>query len=210
ADFPGGSVYVDTEVSKELEAEGAARDLTRRVQEMRKLLGLHMSDAIRVEVAAPPEFAALVAPHVGGVAEATRAASGLAFVEKPHGELVREWDLEGTSLLVAVSRAGGPALAPTGLEPAGPRKAKPSAKAREGPVKKATKAKPAKAPVKKSVKPAKAPTKKVAKKAAKKAQRVVAKAKKAIRKAAKKVAKKAPAKKRAPKKAAKKAKTKRR
>ncbi|HWH08496.1 MAG TPA: isoleucine--tRNA ligase, partial [Candidatus Thermoplasmatota archaeon] len=57
ADFPGGSVYVDTHVSPELQAEGAARDLTRRIQEMRKALGLAMGAAIRTQVQAPAELA---------------------------------------------------------------------------------------------------------------------------------------------------------
>ena len=61
ADFPGGSVYVDTEAPPELEAEGAARDLTRRIQEMRKALALPMSATIHTQVAAPAEFRALVA-----------------------------------------------------------------------------------------------------------------------------------------------------
>ena len=178
-DFPGGSVYVDTEVSPELEAEGAARDLTRRVQEMRKLLGLHITDEVRVEAQAPDEFMTLVAPHVASVAVATRA-SAFTFVGKPQGELVRDWDLEGTTLVLGVSRAGGPALAATGLEPAGPRKAKPSPKARDGPVRKA---KPKPAPAKRA--PAKKP--------AKKAKGAVAKAKTAIKKVARKIAR-APAK----------------
>ena len=198
ADFPGGSVYVDTEVSKELEAEGAARDLTRRVQEMRKLLGLQMSEEIRVEVQAPQEFADLVAPHLKAAVDATRATS-FTFGPEPKGDLVREWDLEGTTLVIGVARAhaAGPELTPQGLEPAGPRKAKPATKARTGPVKKAA-PKKAKAPAKK------APAKKVAKKA----KGAVAKVKKAVKRAAKKVAPKRKAKapeKKAPKKAAKKA-----
>ena len=195
ADFEGGSVYVDTEVSKDLEAEGAARDLTRRVQEMRKLLGLEMSDEIRVQLGAPGEFAELVSPHLKSVADATRASS-IAFVDAPQGELVREWDLEGTTLLVGMGRArSGPDLTPVGTErseartrssassvaPAGPRKKKPTAKARAGPVK---------APAKKAPAPKKpAPSKPV-----KKAKAAIAKAKRAVQKAAKKVAKK-PAKK---------------
>ena len=104
ADFDGGSVYVDTEVTPALQAEGAARDLTRRVQEMRKLLGLPMASTIRTEVTAPEEFAQLVSPHLAQVAQDTRSAV-IAFVDKPQGALVRDWDLEDTTLVIGVAEA---------------------------------------------------------------------------------------------------------
>jgi isoleucyl-tRNA synthetase len=46
ADFTNGSVYVNAETNKELEAEGFARELMRKTQTMRKEAGLQKSDAI--------------------------------------------------------------------------------------------------------------------------------------------------------------------
>ena len=182
ADFPGGSVYVDTEVTHELQSEGAARDLTRRLQEMRKSLGLAMTDTIRVEVAAPQEFQALVAPHLARVAEDTRAAGEVRFVAQPKGELVKEWDLEGTTLVIGVA-----SRAPHASE-----EAPKSVKDAPAPRKPAREAKPAK-PAKKA--PAKA-VKSAVKKTGKKVKKAVKKAAKKPAKAPKKApAKKAPAKK---------------
>jgi isoleucyl-tRNA synthetase len=47
----GGFVVLDTEVTPELELEGAARDLVRAVQQARKDAGLEVSDRIALEVA---------------------------------------------------------------------------------------------------------------------------------------------------------------
>ena len=179
ADFPGGSVYVDTEVSPELQAEGAARDLTRRIQEMRKALGLAMSATIRTEVQAPAELADAVRPLVATVAEATRS-TAVAFVEgTPRGELVREWDLEGQTVTIGVHT--GPLLTPVGLE--GEQKPRPAPKKAKAPPKKKAAAKKAKKAAPKKPAPKK-PAKKAkpAKPAAKKAKKTAPK-KKASKKA---------------------------
>ena len=218
ADFDGGSVYIDTEVTDALKAEGAVRDLTRRVQEMRKLLELPMSAPIRTEIQAPAEFAASLEGHLAEMADATRSVE-VAFVEgAPHGEMVREWDLEDAKITIGI--ATGPLLTPVGLEseraaPA-PSATIPSSPA-SAPTAATTPKKPAtkKAPAKKTAakkapakKPAgkKAPTKKAAKGAPKKATTKKAPAKKPAKKApakkaAKRATKKTPAKKAATKKA---------
>ena len=47
----GGFVVLDTDVSPELEVEGAARDLVRAVQQARRDAGFDVSDRITLEVA---------------------------------------------------------------------------------------------------------------------------------------------------------------
>ena len=47
----GGFVVLDTDVTPELELEGAARDLVRAVQQARREAGLDVSDRISLEVA---------------------------------------------------------------------------------------------------------------------------------------------------------------
>ena len=44
AQFTGGLVYIDTELTPELRGEGFARELVRRIQEMRKELDLQVED----------------------------------------------------------------------------------------------------------------------------------------------------------------------
>ena len=198
ADFPGGSVYVDTEVTEDLKAEGAARDLTRRIQEMRKLLGLPMNATIQADVQAPDEFASLVRARLGPVAEATRATRLALVKEAPRGDLVREWELEDTTIVIGVAR-GEPELTTVGLAaPAGPEEAAPAPEAPAQPA-------PGAAPPARSAKRAKAAKKaKGAKAPAKNAPAKKTPAKKAAAKKAparKAAAKKPAAKKAAPKKA---------
>ncbi|MDP3765906.1 MAG: DUF5915 domain-containing protein, partial [Nanoarchaeota archaeon] len=50
ADFKYGSVYVNKERSEKLEAEGYAREITRRIQSMRKELGMKKSQQVSVFV----------------------------------------------------------------------------------------------------------------------------------------------------------------
>ena len=73
--LPGdvGVVTLDTMVDAALEAEGSARDVVRQVQAERRQAGLHISDCVVVELAAPPEVLAAVEAHRHYVAEQTLA-----------------------------------------------------------------------------------------------------------------------------------------
>ncbi|RME55060.1 isoleucine--tRNA ligase [Candidatus Woesearchaeota archaeon] len=50
SDFRYGNVQINTEITKELEQEGFAREVTRRIQEMRKQQGLTRDDKIEVSI----------------------------------------------------------------------------------------------------------------------------------------------------------------
>jgi hypothetical protein len=196
ADFPGGSVYVETTVTEALKAEGAARDLVRRVQETRKLAGFAMNAMVRTTVAAPAEFVDMVRPRAAEIAEATRSAR-FSFSDKAEGDTVREWDLEGTTLVVGV-RLDGPDLVATGLVSADAAPAK-APKHAKGAPKKAAKRTAKKAPAPRKAPGKKAPARKApAKKPAKKAPAKAAK-KTPAKKPAKGAAKKASGKKAAKK-----------
>ncbi len=65
APLPGNDavVVLDTELTAELEAEGLARDLVRRIQQARKDAELSVTDRISVEVGVPAEHADQLTPH---------------------------------------------------------------------------------------------------------------------------------------------------
>jgi isoleucyl-tRNA synthetase len=71
----GGFVVLDTAVTPELEAEGAARDLVRAVQQARKDAGLQVSDRIALTVAGPDATLAAARTHESLIAEETLATS---------------------------------------------------------------------------------------------------------------------------------------
>jgi len=93
-----GVVYVDTTLTADIESEGYAREVIRRVQEMRKDLELDVDEQVRLGVdVADDRIAALVDEHRDLVAEETRGT----FVEDVDGT-TREWDVEGTTVTITV------------------------------------------------------------------------------------------------------------
>ena len=97
----GGVVYVDTELTDDIEAEGFAREVIRRVQEARKELDLELDAEITLELdVADDRVAALVDERRDLVAAETRATFG--DVEDGFRET---YDVEGVELTVAVTPA---------------------------------------------------------------------------------------------------------
>ncbi|WP_416953976.1 isoleucine--tRNA ligase [Nocardioides sp. T5] len=69
----GGFVVLDTAVTPELEAEGAARDLVRAVQQARKDAGLQVSDRISLTITGPEATLAAARTHEALIADETLA-----------------------------------------------------------------------------------------------------------------------------------------
>jgi isoleucyl-tRNA synthetase len=69
----GGFVLLDTHVTPELAAEGAARDLIRNVQDARKAAGLDVSDRIRLQLTLDEASAAAARTHAELIAAETLA-----------------------------------------------------------------------------------------------------------------------------------------
>jgi isoleucyl-tRNA synthetase len=113
APMEGATVYVDVELTPDLEAEGYARELIRRLQEMRRLLDLNVEDFILVDAAiADDRIGCLLRERwITGIGEEVRARElrlhgpgGLPGHAKSR-ELVKEWDIEGIAVTLALSRA---------------------------------------------------------------------------------------------------------
>ncbi|MEZ3114519.1 isoleucine--tRNA ligase [Halobaculum sp. MBLA0147] len=101
-----GNVYVDTELTDDVESEGYARDVVRRVQEMRKELDLDVEERIVCAVdVADERVAGFVADHADYVAEEVRADDlrlGESLDRDP--DLTEEWDVEGVAVTISVAR----------------------------------------------------------------------------------------------------------
>ncbi|PSQ05110.1 isoleucine--tRNA ligase [Halobacteriales archaeon QS_4_69_31] len=94
-----GVVYVDTSLTEDIEAEGYAREVVRRVQEMRKDLDLEMDAEIRLEYDVDDERVAdLVGRHEDLVHEEVRAVESGA-VSDGHR---KTWDVEGVDVEIAI------------------------------------------------------------------------------------------------------------
>jgi len=99
ADFEAGTVYVDTTLTEDIESEGYAREVIRRVQEMRKDLDLEMDREIRLEVEIFDEdVGRLVADHEDLIKQEVRARE-LDDVEDGFEE---EWDVEDVKMRFSI------------------------------------------------------------------------------------------------------------
>jgi isoleucyl-tRNA synthetase len=94
-----GVVYVDTSLTEDIESEGYAREVIRRVQEMRKEMDLDIEEEINVDLTIDDDrVAALVDERDELIAEEVRAAA-FGGVEDGHR---KTWDVEGTEMEIAI------------------------------------------------------------------------------------------------------------
>lgn len=102
-----GLVVLDTTPDPELEAEGLARDVVRKVQLARKEAGLDVSDRIRLWLALGDAAQSAVQAHADWVRDQTLTRE-LTFGVPPDdvGAFRYSTDLDGTPLTVGVVRAG--------------------------------------------------------------------------------------------------------
>ncbi|MDD1707538.1 MAG: class I tRNA ligase family protein, partial [Methanoregulaceae archaeon] len=111
APMDGGITYVDVTLTPDLEAEGYAREVIRRIQEMRRQLDLRVEDYITAGVVIADERVAQLISDLWreGIREDVRAASLILSAGSP-GKLAgtwsleREWDVEGIRIVIGISQ----------------------------------------------------------------------------------------------------------
>ena len=106
AESSAGIIYVDANLTPELEAEGYAREVIRRLQDMRKELDLIVDENILVDVRIEdPRVLELVETLKALIAEEVRArVFKLGSKIKVSGSLVKDWDVEGISMKMGISK----------------------------------------------------------------------------------------------------------
>lgn len=94
-------VYLDTKLTRELLAEGLARDVLRRIQAMRGELDLHVEERIRVYLEAPSELIELIREWLSWIANEARAIE--IKLEKPRG-YVKTWQIDSYKVTIGIER----------------------------------------------------------------------------------------------------------
>jgi isoleucyl-tRNA synthetase len=112
APMTDATVYVDIALTPDLESEGYAREVIRRIQDMRKQMDLAVEDNINVEAAvADPRVLALLMNNatIAMVGDEVRA-KFFGFV-KPGTAIdttkypsVKEWDVEGVAMTIGIAK----------------------------------------------------------------------------------------------------------
>jgi isoleucyl-tRNA synthetase len=103
ARFDGGIVVISKEISKEEEEEGIVRDIIRRIQFMRKQLGLNILDYIELTLKVPEERIEMIKKWENYIINETRA--NKLYLGEAKGDLVLEWDIEGESYIIGIKKS---------------------------------------------------------------------------------------------------------
>ena len=103
AEEAGYAVAVTTEVTPELGDEGLARELVRRVQEMRKSAGFEIADRIRLYHTGDSTLERVLTTWGDYVAQEVLA-EAITEGSLPQNAYREEQDLEGTPVVIAVER----------------------------------------------------------------------------------------------------------
>jgi isoleucyl-tRNA synthetase len=95
-------LLLDTELTPELEAEGFARELVRRIQSMRKELNLDVEQHIQTQVSVPSEQKQSVAEWKDYIANETRS-NPFSIKPSPQGEQVKTWNINDMKVTIAIT-----------------------------------------------------------------------------------------------------------
>jgi isoleucyl-tRNA synthetase len=106
------TVYVDVALTPELEAEGYAREVIRRIQETRRQLDLAVEDFINVEVAVSDRrVLALLHSNemIAMIGDEVRAKSFGFSKDGTQPDVsrfasVKEWDVEGVAMMIGIAK----------------------------------------------------------------------------------------------------------
>ncbi|MBQ7978445.1 MAG: isoleucine--tRNA ligase, partial [Candidatus Methanomethylophilaceae archaeon] len=100
--FDEGTVFIDFNVTPEIEAEGYARELIRRIQQMRKDMKLKVEQYVDAEVCAEDRLVGLFDSWKDHIANEVRA-QNLVFTSEPKGAEVKEWDVTGKMITIGIT-----------------------------------------------------------------------------------------------------------
>jgi len=103
SDFEGGNVFIDTTLTPDILSEAMARELIRRVQDMRKDLDLDVEANIEVFVDCSDNFQDIIKNFVDFISHEVRA-------DKFHfgsedGDYTKDWKIEAHNLNISIAKA---------------------------------------------------------------------------------------------------------
>ncbi|MFQ5837582.1 MAG: isoleucine--tRNA ligase [Thermoplasmata archaeon] len=98
-----GLVYVDFRRTPEIEAEGYARELVRRIQQMRKEMDLSVEDYVKAEIQCSHRLEKFFDGWRDYICRETRSRD-VSIKARPRGTHVKEWDLEGNKVVIGLTR----------------------------------------------------------------------------------------------------------
>ena len=101
-EFSGGMVYIDSKMDPRLMSESMGREIIRRIQEMRKEMRLQETEIVSACVECDREFAKYITENKTIIEKETR--SRIALGKSPEKGYEKEWEIEGSQLLITIIR----------------------------------------------------------------------------------------------------------
>ena len=103
AEIEGIILLLDTTLTSDLESEGFAREIVRRIQSMRKELDLDVEDKIITEIKVDEEKKTFLLKWEDYIKGETRS-NKISFKDKPSGTLVKKWDIDGIQVEIGINK----------------------------------------------------------------------------------------------------------
>jgi isoleucyl-tRNA synthetase len=100
-EFSNGKIFIDTEITSDIRAETVARELIRRIQEMRKRMDLKIEEYIECTMEMPDSFAVHFEEKRESIARETRAKK--IALGKPEG-FVQDWKIDGERVVIGIKK----------------------------------------------------------------------------------------------------------
>ncbi|BBL62237.1 isoleucine--tRNA ligase [Methanobrevibacter arboriphilus] len=115
SDFDGGNVFVNTQITPEILSEAMARELIRRIQDMRKDMDLDVEANINVAVDADEDFRTMIASQIHFISNEVRA-NNILFENihetsindndnkdnKDKKQYIKEWKIENENIILKI------------------------------------------------------------------------------------------------------------
>jgi len=103
AEMEGIILLLDTTLTTDLESEGFAREIIRRIQSMRKELNLDVEDKIITEIKVDAEKKSFLQKWEDYIKGETRS-NKISFKEKPTGNLVKKWNIDEIQVEIGINK----------------------------------------------------------------------------------------------------------
>jgi isoleucyl-tRNA synthetase len=103
ADVEDIILLLDITMTSELQAEGFAREIVRRIQSMRKEMNLDIEDKIETYIRLDKSLIRELERWIEYIKGETRSRE-IVFADKSQGKLVKKWDIDGIEVTIGISK----------------------------------------------------------------------------------------------------------
>jgi isoleucyl-tRNA synthetase len=94
-------LFLDTDLTPELKAEGLAREIVRRIQSMRKELDLDVEDKILTQIKVDKDKTKTLKSWENYIKNETRSKE-ISFTDNPVGKLVKKWKIDELEAVIGI------------------------------------------------------------------------------------------------------------